>query len=126
MTFTANIFCGATLEQEARFFVTALVQVVQQIWFSVAWEQRGEFVESREQRQQIRFWICSGEILNRFFQFEQRLQNRIFRFGHAPLITQCAPFRPQNRCMDRGKLIERIFILAAQGNNYYRRSSLDT
>ena len=72
------IFAIAPQQMKARFLVTFLMQIMQQRRGGVTRKLPGQVVETRENRQQARFWIRRGHAFYGFSQLRERRQQFIF------------------------------------------------
>ena len=78
----ARIFRIASLQEQARLFVTFLVKIVKQLRRGVFRKLAGQVIETREKRQKVRLGIRFRHPLHGGIQLDQGLKDGAFRLAH--------------------------------------------
>src|SRR6266498_608962 len=90
------VFGVPALQEEPRFFVAFLVQVMEQRRVGLRGQLAGQFLETREVRPQVRLGLGRGrgrrQSRHRLLQFQQRLKDFLFRVGHGDIDSAIGRF----------------------------------
>lgn len=91
MAITLRILGIPAFQEETRFLIALLVEVMQQLRRGLRRQLARQIIQPRKNGQEIRFGVCRRHRLHSLVQLDQRLQDALFRCVHESLITPSSP-----------------------------------